>query len=83
MSSANFARDRALLRPSVKLVLQSLQRKRWSGFMGPFSPTGAAWVLPLRLVLRLLHFGQRTRRFFHSLTPLSGRLPDTYYEKGS
>lgn len=46
----------------VKVLPQDRQRKRWSGWRGPFSPAGADESRPLRFVW-LPQCGQRTRRF--------------------
>ena len=46
------APGRAVVRPEVKVLRQSLQMKRCSGLVGPSSPCGVERVLPLRLVLR-------------------------------
>ena len=70
-------------RPGVKLRLQALHKKRWSGFGRPFRPTGALAVFPLGLVSKFLQRGHRTRRFGPPSTSLSGCFPDSYHQGGS
>ena len=67
-------------RANVKLRPHVLHKNRCNGRSGSWNRAGAPLVLPLRLVSRLLQNGHRTRRFFHALLLVSGRLPDRYYE---
>jgi len=71
-SSAKRAPRRVLLRSWVKVVRHELHQKRWSGWRGRPRAIGAAAALPLRLVSRLEHLGQRTRRFPHAHPPYPG-----------